>query len=162
MRYTISRRRVMDRMPKHNGIFFICDLEAPGNTRQICEGEEWDKRREEVWRRDEGRCRCCGDPVPLHKEKGNLVVRFAAEIHHLRKRKSGGSERDDRPFNLITFCWKCHKGVEEARISIESVPGVVKFWFRGIVRFAATRQEINALRAECTKANQQEQLCERV
>ena len=46
--------------------------------------------------RDNHRCRICGDTNNLH-------------IHHIRKRRDGGTNDSD---NLITLCNSCHRHIE--------------------------------------------------
>ncbi len=54
--------------------------------------------REYVLHRDGHKCQ---NPNCKHKDKKNQIL----EIHHIRYRSEGGS---DRPDNLITLCSKCH------------------------------------------------------
>ena len=58
----------------------------------------WQKRRREVYDRDEGRCQGCGKLIPF----------VDAEIDHIRKRSLGGG---DEAANLRTMCggmFGCH------------------------------------------------------
>jgi 5-methylcytosine-specific restriction endonuclease McrA len=57
----------------------------------------WNKRREEVWERDDHQCVACWKKLPQLDD---------AEIDHIRKRSLG---RDDRPSNLRTLCPPCHR-----------------------------------------------------
>ena len=81
-----------------------------GEIREVCHGDAWQVRREEVWERDARRCVDCGMPVPLHdvKDRDGNVLAKAAEIHHKKRRGLGGSKRDDRKENLVTLCWADH------------------------------------------------------
>ena len=54
----------------------------------------WSKVRQDVLERDGYKCQCCGE-----QKKSKL------HIHHILKRKEGGTEHYD---NLITICNSCH------------------------------------------------------
>jgi len=72
-----------------------------------------------VRHRDGYRCRQC-------KAKGRPL-----EVHHIRKRADGGT---DRPANLITLCEGCHDRVHKGGIKLTAVPG------RTNLRYAAHTQ----------------------
>ena len=60
--------------------------------------------------RDGFRCRSCGSRDHL-------------EVHHIRQRKDGGS---DRPDNLVTLCHECHKAWHEGKkdmVTLSEDPG---------------------------------------
>lgn len=57
--------------------------------------------REEVIKRDEGRCRRCDETVFLDGETAS-----AFELHHLIPHSAGGP---NHPSNLLTLCSECHK-----------------------------------------------------
>lgn len=121
----------------------IADLTAPGGYRLVLEGAAYEAQRLRVWNRDGGRCRCCGHEVNLHASKKNAWEggAKACEIHHIRRRGMGGADRNDRLFNLILFCWKCHEAVEAGRILMESIRGVYTMIWRGVEWVAATKAD---------------------
>jgi len=59
-------------------------------------GEDWTRRRWEVYDRDEHRCVRCGKMLEFHQ----------AEIDHKIPRSKC---RDDRLQNLVTLCAGCHR-----------------------------------------------------
>lgn len=73
--------------------------------------------------RDEGKCRHC------HGKSGDRHL----EVHHLRQRKDGGS---DRPDNLITLCHTCHAAHHAGTLEIKAKPGcgLRHAAFMGLVR----------------------------
>jgi 5-methylcytosine-specific restriction endonuclease McrA len=80
--------------------------------REICRTDyQWQKRRQEVFERDKGKCRRCNRFAPLHDEldpETGEVRRRAGHAMHGRARKMGGGFRDDRLENLDWGCWRCH------------------------------------------------------
>jgi RNA-directed DNA polymerase len=56
-------------------------------------GETWTETRDEIRRRDEGRCTLCGSTDNV-------------EIHHIRKHKG---DREHNPDRLIALCATCHR-----------------------------------------------------
>ena len=104
------RPRPREAKTRRNDIEVIQD-KVTRQLREICHGDAWQKRREEVWERDGRRCVDCRVEVPLHNETQHGIqrlVRRAAEVHHLNKRGMGGGKRNDCMDNLVTLCWRCH------------------------------------------------------
>jgi len=95
----------------------IPDSSNSRGYREVCVTlAAWERRREDVYDRDGGRCRRCGDEAPLHArtlpplEPGLLpVVQRAGEAMHIAARKMGGGFRDDHPDNLVWGCSDCHR-----------------------------------------------------
>ena len=61
--------------------------------REICRGAAYERRRQQILKRDGRLCVRCGSG-------------YGVQVHHLRKRSV---DRDDRPTNLVTLCDACHK-----------------------------------------------------
>jgi hypothetical protein len=72
----------------------------------------WRMIRKGVIERDGGRCRLCGKDL-------SKVPSWLTEVHHVRPRSEGGT---DRPSNLITLCVMCHKRITADAI-LTSAPG---------------------------------------
>lgn len=68
----------------------------PSRTRLI--GKRWQMIREQVLRRDGGRCRLC-------------ETRFGLHVHHVTP---WADTQDDSPANLVTLCASCHMRAEMA------------------------------------------------
>lgn len=69
--------------------------------RQICLTESgWQKRRKEVFERENGLCEKCLTFAPLH----DTDLAFAGHAHHMNGRKRG----DDRAEVLEWLCGRCH------------------------------------------------------
>lgn len=72
--------------------------------RQICNTDAaWEKRRKEVFEREEGLCETCKAFAPLH----NSEEGFAGHAHHIFGRKNN----DDRAIKLQWLCGECHHKV---------------------------------------------------
>lgn len=69
--------------------------------REILSKEDWDRRRYEVWERQNGICANveCGKYIPFG---------LWWHTHHKKARGLGGSKRDDRLENLEGLCASCH------------------------------------------------------
>lgn len=120
----------------------VDDITAPGGYRLVLEGAAYEAQRLRVWNRDGGKCRCCGKEVQLHALKRNdVVTQKAAEVHHIYRRGMGGADRNDRLFNLILFCWKCHEAVEAKRTLMENIRGVFVMIWKDVQWFAATKKD---------------------
>ena len=65
--------------------------------REICRGAAYERRRQQILKRDGRLCVRCGSG-------------YGVQVHHLRKRSV---DRDDRPTNLITLCDACHKAAHQ-------------------------------------------------
>ena len=104
------RTRQREPRTQRNDVQLVRDRSTQ-QEREVCHGEAWEQRRQEVWARDNGKCQGCGGSVPLHNEKDadDNLLRRAAQIHHRQHRKMGGGSRDDRMDNLQTLCWGCHR-----------------------------------------------------
>jgi 5-methylcytosine-specific restriction endonuclease McrA len=59
---------------------------------------DYEELREQVLRRDAGRCQTCGSMSNL-------------EVHHQEYRSHSGEDRAD---NLITLCHVCHRSMHES------------------------------------------------
>jgi hypothetical protein len=69
--------------------------------RQLCITESgWQRRRKEVYEREQGLCEKCMAYAPLH----NTDRAFAGHAHHIEGRKRG----DDRLHMLQWICGRCH------------------------------------------------------
>lgn len=88
--------------PRRSGSF----TRALRDGREICFGQDWERRKYEVWLRDGKRCVECS----------KLLPNFHANRHtdHIRTRGMGGAYRDDRPENLRTVCDSCHRKRHQA------------------------------------------------
>lgn len=69
--------------------------------------------RRAVWKRDEGKCRCCGVAV----EKSLSLTPKQGQVHHIAKRSRWPELLTD-PRNGILLCAKCHQDVEQKRLFI--------------------------------------------
>ena len=61
---------------------------------------DWSKARKEALLRDEGKCLRCRKP--------------AADVHHRRPKKMGGTKNEYTAFgmaNLVSLCRKCHNDI---------------------------------------------------
>ena len=63
--------------------------------------------RQFVLRRDNYRCRKCGEEDPE-----NLT------IHHVTPRSQSG-EHD--PDNLVTLCWRCHRRIHDGELAVKRI-----------------------------------------
>lgn len=80
------------------------------NGREVCKTKAaWQKRREEVWERDERVCHFSNGAQ--HGICFTYLALCDAHIHHLRKRSLGG--RNDAMSNLTTLCEFHHKQVHD-------------------------------------------------
>ena len=75
-----------------------------------------------VFKRDDWKCRSCNNRNGIHP-------------HHVIY-QSAGDDSQDTLDNLLTLCWKCHRGVHDGHLVIEVVMRtkdnlVVKFWRQG-------------------------------
>ena len=86
--------------------FDIQKIQNPGiKGKQYCEGPQlgFENVKQYVLSRDERTCQHCG--------KQNVRL----EVHHIKFRSQGGS---DRPDNLITLCGKCHKDLHAGKFKL--------------------------------------------
>lgn len=63
--------------------------------------EDWDRRREVVYRRDKYQCQNCG-------RRGSSRGNAELHAHHIVPKSKGGSHN---PSNLVTLCQQCHSAV---------------------------------------------------
>ena len=68
-------------------------------------GAEWDKLRLQVLRRDNGLCQCS------HCKGGQVAVKIATEVHHIKAKADGGTDSMD---NLQAINKDCHKREDAA------------------------------------------------
>ena len=88
----------------------IRDPEVEGKQYQQGEQLGYENIKAYVRARDGFRCRSCGSRDHL-------------EVHHIRQRKDGGS---DRPDNLVTLCYECHRAWHEGKkdmVTLSEDPG---------------------------------------
>lgn len=69
-----------------------------------------------VWKRDEGKCRCCGVSV----ERSLSYTPKQGQVHHVAKRSKFRALLTDVR-NLILLCARCHEDVERKRIYLVAV-----------------------------------------
>lgn len=72
----------------------------PDGRQKCLTASGWEKRRKEVYEREEGMCEKCMTLAPLH----NTEYAFAGHAHHIHGRKRG----DDRIEMLMWLCGRCH------------------------------------------------------
>ena len=68
--------------------------------------------RKQVYRRDGGCCRVCGQVVKLNTDNPLLL----AHLHHVTFRSAGGADTTD---NTAIVCPRCHESVHQHRLDIE-------------------------------------------
>ena len=84
----------------------VCNmLTASGRT-------EYERRKRWAWDNQSHICGIC----KLHLNWGDTTV------DHIKPRKSGGSERDDRQFNLSAVHWLCNSSRGSKRSGFYDVP----------------------------------------
>ena len=93
----------------------------------------WAALREQIMRRDHGRCRHCGE--------------WAAEVHHVVKRSQSTALQFD-PDNLVSLCTSCHRWTDEAgagrrgRLTVKSLgTGRFRFGVQTVDKFTAREGE---------------------
>jgi len=102
-----------------------------------------EKFRDAVWRRDQGKCRCCGRVVvkslELRPDRG--------EIHHLTRRAKAKALLTD-PRNGILIClFPCHQAVTHHEISIVG-PASAMFEFDGQRHLDAASLRVRFIKKE--------------
>lgn len=67
----------------------------PQDNPSRLDSASYERLRQEILRRDNWRCQCCGTMTNL-------------EVHHKEFRSHSGEDAEE---NLITLCTRCHAGV---------------------------------------------------
>lgn len=76
-------------------------------------GHNWKEVRKQIFKRDNGRCQCCGRIV------GKLPRDYV--IHHIKPFNSFGGDwiTANLPTNLITLCHHCHMKAEYGKVTFQ-------------------------------------------
>ena len=77
---------------------------APGNSRVVLEGEDYQDLKRRVYVRQRGRCAGCGEARSL-------------DLHHKRGRGIGGGYRRDVESEVVGLCGKCHPEADKHKDS---------------------------------------------
>lgn len=72
-------------------------------------GSAWKRLRQDVFKRDQGKCVLCKKELILNSRKHDRAPN-KANIHHINPRTSGGEDTEE---NLVTLCTKCHYAVHK-------------------------------------------------
>jgi hypothetical protein len=103
-------------------VTYYDDDEAPEDKLQDDGDYVTPETRLAVLKRDEFRCRHCGDET------------FEAlTLHHVRFRSQGGGHEAE---NLVTLCWRCHRMIHDRVLWVIRIAGS---WFFRTKKTAARR-----------------------
>ena len=86
---------------KNNGSY----IDGRSKNKRSYRGEEWNKLRFEIYKRDNYICQECGIKCISKKIANKTNFLNVIQCHHIKKYKN---EQDNNSNNLITLCVKCH------------------------------------------------------